>query len=176
MTTCYMSDTANKAAKPGRQIQLLSPAERNQKPVYDFKITYEEIQWLVWVLNRKGFDEHQTDHSPWGHKNRTWLGIRACMGANKNFCPDQWNLSGTNIFRERIYTYVYMYLGFPGGSMVKESAYNEKDAGSIPGSGRSPEGRNDNSLHYSCLGNPMDRGTCQAIVHGVAKSQTQFID
>ena len=44
MTTCYMSDTANKAAKPGRQIQLLSPAERNQKPVYDFKITYEEIQ------------------------------------------------------------------------------------------------------------------------------------
>ena len=60
--------------------------------------------------------------------------------------------------------------------MVKESAYNEEDAGSIPGSGRSPEGRNDNSLNYSCLGNPMDRGTCQAIVHGVAKSQTQFID
>ena len=30
--------------------------------------------------------------------------------------------------------------------------------GSIPGSGRSPGGGNDNPLHYSCLENPMDRG------------------
>ena len=32
------------------------------------------------------------------------------------------------------------------------------DAGSIPGSGRSPGGRNGNPLQYSGLGNPMDRG------------------
>ena len=32
------------------------------------------------------------------------------------------------------------------------------DVGSIPGSGRSPGGRNGNPLHYPCLGNPMDRG------------------
>ena len=31
---------------------------------------------------------------------------------------------------------------------------------------------NGNPLQYSCLGNPMDRGSCWAIVHGVAKSQT----
>jgi len=33
-----------------------------------------------------------------------------------------------------------------------------RDAGSILDSGRSPGGGNDNPLHYSCLGNPMDRG------------------
>ena len=33
---------------------------------------------------------------------------------------------------------------------------------------------NGNLLQYSCLGNPMDRGGWQAIVHRVAKSSTQF--
>ena len=32
------------------------------------------------------------------------------------------------------------------------------DAGSIPGSGRSPGGGHDNPLQYFCLENPMDRG------------------
>ena len=32
------------------------------------------------------------------------------------------------------------------------------DAGSIPGSGRSPGGGNGNPLQYSCLKNPMNRG------------------
>ena len=36
-------------------------------------------------------------------------------------------------------------------------AGDERDAGSIPGSGRSPRGGNGNPLQYSCLGNPMDR-------------------
>ena len=35
---------------------------------------------------------------------------------------------------------------------------------------------NGNPLRYSCLGNPMDRGTWWATVHGVAKSQTQLSD
>ena len=58
------------------------------------------------------------------------------------------------------------------GSDGKESAYNAGDAGSIPGSGRSPGGRHDNPFQYSCLENPMDRGAWQATVHGVTKSQT----
>ena len=36
----------------------------------------------------------------------------------------------------------------------------------IPGSGRSPGEGNDNSLQYSCLGNPIDRGTWKATVIG----------
>ena len=49
-----------------------------------------------------------------------------------------------------------------------------RDAGSIPGSGRSPGGGNGHPLQYSCLENPMDRGACWATVHRVAKSQTQL--
>ena len=40
----------------------------------------------------------------------------------------------------------------------------------IPGSGRSPGGRQSNPLQYSCLENPMDREAWQATVHGVAES------
>ena len=39
----------------------------------------------------------------------------------------------------------------------EESACNEGDAGSIPGSGRSPGEENGNHSQYSCLGNLMDR-------------------
>ena len=62
--------------------------------------------------------------------------------------------------------------GFPGGSVVKNLPANAEDAGnlgSIPESGRSPEEGHGNPLHYSCLGNPMDRGTWQAIVHRVTR-------
>ena len=52
-----------------------------------------------------------------------------------------------------------MTCDFPGGSDGKASAYNVGDPGSIPGSGRSPGGGNGNPPQYSCLENPMDRGT-----------------
>ena len=45
-----------------------------------------------------------------------------------------------------------------------------RDAGSIPGLGRSPGGGQGNPFQYSCLKNPMDRGAWQATVHRVAKS------
>ena len=56
--------------------------------------------------------------------------------------------------------------------LVKNVPANSGDAGSIPGSGRPPGEGNGNPLQYSCLENSMDRGTWQATVHGVAKSQT----
>ena len=56
------------------------------------------------------------------------------------------------------------------GSAVKNPPDNAGDAGLIPGLGRSPGGGNGNSLQYSCLGNPMDRGAWRATVHGVLKS------
>ena len=52
------------------------------------------------------------------------------------------------------------------------NAEDIKDRGLIPGSGRSPEGGHGNSLQYSCLEDPMDRGAWQATGYGVAKSQT----
>ena len=42
--------------------------------------------------------------------------------------------------------------------MVKASAYNGGDPGSISGSGRSPGEGNRNPLQYSCLENPTDGG------------------
>ena len=63
---------------------------------------------------------------------------------------------------------------FPGGSDGKESACNARDPGSIPGSQRSLGEGNGNPLQFSCLENSTDTGAWQAIVHGVAKHQTQL--
>ena len=66
-------------------------------------------------------------------------------------------------------------MGFPGGSVGKESACkagDAGDAGSIPGAERSPGGGHGNPLQYSCLKNPMDRGAWWVTVHRVEKSRT----
>ena len=49
-----------------------------------------------------------------------------------------------------------------------------KDAGSIPGLGRSPGGGHSNPFQYSCLENPINRGAWWPTVHRVAKSQTRL--
>ena len=53
--------------------------------------------------------------------------------------------------------------------MVKNPCASVGGASSIPGSGRTPEEGTDNLLQCSCLENPMDRGTSQAVVHEVTK-------
>ena len=58
-------------------------------------------------------------------------------------------------------------LGVPGGSDGKEYACSVGEQSLIPGLERSPGEGNGNTLQYSCLENPMDRG---------AKSQTQLSD
>ena len=65
-------------------------------------------------------------------------------------------------------------MGFPSGSVVKNltaNAENKGDLSLIPGLGRSPGGGNINTVQYSCLENPMDRGVWWATVHRVTKSQ-----
>ena len=57
---------------------------------------------------------------------------------------------------------------------MAKSACNAGDMGSIPESGRSPGEGNGNPLQCSYLGNPVDRGDWQAIVHGVTKSKTRL--
>jgi len=49
-----------------------------------------------------------------------------------------------------------------------------RDVVSIPGLGRCPGGGNGNPLQYSCLENPMNRGTWQATVLRITRSQTQL--
>ena len=62
--------------------------------------------------------------------------------------------------------------GFPGGSEVKASASDVGDLGSIPGFDPwvgKILWRRKWQLQYSCLENPVDRGTWGTIVHSVAK-------
>ena len=67
-------------------------------------------------------------------------------------------------------------MGFPGGSVIKNLPANTGDAGSFPGLGRSPGGRNGNLLQYSCLGNPMDRGAWWATVPQGRKRSRQDLE
>ena len=67
--------------------------------------------------------------------------------------------------------------GFPGGSVPKTppaNAGDSGDAGSIPGSGRSPGKGNSNPLQYSWLESLMDRGAWRATIHSVPKNGTQL--
>ena len=66
-------------------------------------------------------------------------------------------------------------MSFPDGTVVKNlsvKAGDIRDAGLIPGFGRSPGGGNGNPLQYFCLENSMDRGAWWATVHIIAKSPT----
>ena len=59
--------------------------------------------------------------------------------------------------------------GLPRWLGGKNSPANAGDEGSISVLGKSPGEGNGNPLQYSCLGNPMDRGVWQAVVHGISK-------
>ena len=67
-------------------------------------------------------------------------------------------------------------MGFPGGTVVQNPPANAEDVSSVPGSGRSPGVGNGNALQYSCLENSVNRGSWQATVYGVTKSQTRLRD
>ena len=67
--------------------------------------------------------------------------------------------------------------GFPRGASGREPPANTedvRDVGSLPGSGQSPGGGHGNTVQYSCLENPMDRGAWRAAVLGVAKRWTRL--
>ena len=72
--------------------------------------------------------------------------------------------------KNKLYTHTHTHTkGLPQWLSGKESAHNAGDAGSIPGLERSPREGHGNPLQNFCLGNPMDRGSRQATVHGVTK-------
>ena len=91
-----------------------------------------------------------------------------------NMPGDQWKVPGE--CWDCVFAGGLCQMGFPGGSVAKESACKAGDWGSILGLGRSPGEGNGYALQYSCLVNPMDRGTRRAAVHQVANSWTQLSD
>ena len=58
--------------------------------------------------------------------------------------------------------------------MVKNLPADAGDAGSVPELGRSLREGNSHPLRYSCLEDPMDRGTWRATVHGLTQHRTRL--
>ena len=64
---------------------------------------------------------------------------------------------------------------FHDGLVVKKSACNAGDVGSILGSGRSPGRGNGNLLQHSCLENSMDRGDWRLQSMGSQSDMTELL-
>ena len=80
------------------------------------------------------------------------------------------------IYIFKIYIYIPTWIS-QATLVVKNlpaNARDVRDAGSVPGSGRSPRGGHRKPLQYSYLENPMENGASWAEVRGVTKSQTQL--
>ena len=82
------------------------------------------------------------------------------------FCTQQY----LGLEAKDILMFSFLKMGFPGGSVGKESACNAGDLSlKIAGLGRSPGERKGYPLQYSGLENSMD-----CIVHRVTKSRTRL--
>ena len=100
---------------------------------------------LRWVLN------HGSSPCPWEPSVRTKDFAAACVTSVslRSFLALTYFLSAGSIWASQV------------ALTVKNPPTNSgdrRDAGSIPGWGRSPGGGNGNPLQYSCLENPMDGG------------------
>ena len=92
----------------------------------------------------------------------------ACKAGEPSLIPGLGSSPGEGIG----YPLQYSWASLVAQNVKKKSTCNAGDLGLIPGLGRSSGEGYGNPLQYSCLENPIDRGACQAIVHGVAKSWT----
>ena len=118
-----------------------------------------QVPWQLWLSSGQwGLRRLQERFILWCKEMGTslvvqWLKLHTSNAGTSGLIPGQDGLSG------------------------KESTCNAgdtEDMGLIPRSGRSPGGRHDNLLQYSCLKNPIDGWAWKATVHGAAKSCTQL--
>ena len=74
-----------------------------------------------------------------------------------------------------IYTRKHMYTDFPASSFSEETSCECRGHGFHPWVGKIPWRRKCQPTPVFCLGNPMDRGAWQAVVHGVARVVHDFV-
>ena len=104
----------------------------------------------------------------------TWIFVSKVMSLLFNMLS---RLVITFLPRSKLLLISWQQSPFAVALVAKNPPANSGDirhASSVPELGRSPGEGNGNPLQYSCLENPMDRGTWQAIVHSVVKSWTQL--
>ena len=95
------------------------------------------------------------------------LCLKGAVFVGKIFCP-----AHIGIYRLQVAGFS---MDFTGSSVVKNPPANAGDVSSTPGSGRPPGKGNGNPGLYSCLGNPMDRESWQATVHGVPRVRHDLV-
>ena len=125
-------------------------------------------------LNKQG-DNIQPWLTPFPIWNQSFvpcLVLTVASWSAYRFFMRQERLSDISISQRIFHSLLWFTLskgGFPCSSVGKESACKAGGPGLIPRLGRSPGEGNGNPLQYSCLENPMDRGTWRATVHGVTR-------
>ena len=100
-----------------------------------------------------------------------WMPAKTFLLQFSTFCPVSLIFHSLQVIPNGINSFDFSHLVVLVVNIAPAKAGDSRDAGSIPGLGRSPREGNGNPLQYLCLENPTDRGACQAIVHGVAKGQ-----
>ena len=123
--------------------------KKSKCSLISFKVCYRQSYWIV-RYTRSGV---------------SWGGIG---GGRKSYC--QMEIFCISFLVEA----TGVHVGHPWWLSGKESACAAGDTGWIPGSGRCPGGGHGDPLQYSCLENPMDRGTWRVTVHRVAQSRTRL--
>ena len=79
------------------------------------------------------------------------------------------------LFEDKIFFAWHLPLPTHQASLAAQTViYLQCRQGSIPGSGRCPAEGANNPLQYSSLDKSMERGTWQATVHSIAKSQARL--
>ena len=124
----------------------------------------------------------------WYFSQQSWFLIPACATSSLAclmiYSAYKLNKQGDNILPWHGPQELTIYLklphvrkGFLGGSTDKEPACQcrkHRRLGFSPSVGKVPWRRKLQPIHFSCVGNSIDRGTWWAVVYGVTESQTQL--
>ena len=143
------------------------------------KVSLKEVNWMQVCLSNQCWDKLTQQPNPalWRSKNEgRWMICH--FHSTNNLMLGMTHIGRTRKFRfidfnwmfqiDTVFTQFLLFT-LKLVKVVKNLPASAEDMGSTPELGRSPEGEHGNRLQYSCLENPMNRGTWWATVHGVAK-------
>ena len=173
-------------------VQLLSPHEIGPEPEPEFQKEWKAgtslmVHWLrlrapkagAWVrspvripaaktwCSQINIKKRKESRSPTAHGSTASTGAEA--GGHGNVKTGRSGFPPSYLSRGHV-----TFRASQEALVAKNSPAKARNAGSIPGSGRSPGRGHGNPLQHPCLENPMDRGAWQATVHRVSQSQTRL--